>query len=46
MSKTIEDYGTVKKLTPEQIRQAQLVVCDRAEGVEDARELLDELGLL
>lgn len=34
------------ELTPEDIRRAQLVACGQATDVDDARQLLDALGLL
>lgn len=33
-------------LTPEDLRNAMLRVCENAESVEDAREMLQALGLL
>ena len=35
-----------EELTPDDLRRAALVVCGHAHSVDDARELLDALGLV
>lgn len=42
---TTLDVGQVHQLTYDEIRRAALTVCARAHDVDDARELLETLGL-
>ncbi len=40
------DVGQVHQLSDEELRRAALTVCGRANDVDEARDLLDALGLL
>jgi len=39
------DESPITPLSDDQIRAARLYVCEQAQGVDDARYLLDTLGL-